>query len=204
MLKAVSHIVAVPLAHIYNLILTSGVFPDQMKLAKVSATHKVGSLDELNNYRPMSVLSVFAKIAEHIINKRIRGFLMANSIIAKEQCGFCKYKSTETALLSIKEYILDNIENKIYTLGIFLDFRKAFDSIQHDQLLRKLPYYGIHGTTLQLIHSYLTQRKQYTTVNKVQSQVEFIKYGVPQGSILGPVLFLLFINDIVNIEGHKK
>lgn len=169
--------------HIYNLILSSGVFHDEMKLAKVTAIHKGGSFDKINYHRPISVLPVFSKMAEHIINRRITGFLAVNNIIAKEQYGFCKNKSAETALLKIKEYITDNIEHKIYTPGIFLDFRKAFDSIQHDLLSRKLPYYGIRGTTVQLIQSYLSSRKQYTNVNNIRSQLEFIKYGVLQASI---------------------
>nr|XP_037268910.1 uncharacterized protein LOC119160779 [Rhipicephalus microplus]XP_037268911.1 uncharacterized protein LOC119160779 [Rhipicephalus microplus] len=122
-LKAISHIIATPLTHIYNFMLSSGVFPDQMKVAKVTVIHKGGSFDELNNYRPISVLSVFAEMAERVIYKRIMCFLNANIIIAKDQYGFCENKSAESALLSIKEYILDNIGHTIFTLGIFLDFR---------------------------------------------------------------------------------
>lgn len=200
-LKAVSEIVSTPLAHICNLILSNGVFPDKMKLARVTVIHKSGPVNDMNNYRPISVLSVFAKIAEHVINRRLCEFLNTYKIIAQEQYGFCKAKSSETALLEIKEQILDNIENRMLTLGIFLDFRKAFDCVQHDVLLKKLPLYGIRGVALSLIKSYLTSRTQYTTINGVSSEIQYIKYGVPQGSVLGPVLFLLYINDIVNIQG---
>lgn len=180
-LKEVSGVVAVPLAHICNLIMTTGEFPDKMKQARVSALHKGGSFDDLNNYRPISILSIFSKIAEHIINKRITGFLNTHNIITKEQYGFCKNKSVETALLGIKEEILENIENKLYTLGIFLDFRKAFDCVQHELLLRKLPFYGIRGIALHLIQSYLTSRSQFTVINKVESEMETIKYGSTSG-----------------------
>lgn len=144
-LKAVAEGLSVPLVHICNLILSQGVFPEKMKLARVTAIHKGGPTNNLNNYRPISVLSVFAKIAERIINKRLTAFLSLNNILIAEQFGFQKKKSTEVALLGIKEQILENIEMKVLTLGIFLDLRKAFDSVQHEVLLRKLSYYGVRG-----------------------------------------------------------
>lgn len=175
-----------------------------MKLAKVTVVHKGGPANELTNYRPISVLPVFAKVAEQVINKRFVRFLTAQNIIADEQFGFRKDRSAETALLGIKEKILNNIEEKAHTLGIFLDFRKAFDCVQHDVLIRKLPLYGFRGVSLTLIESYLTSREQFTVINAAASHVKTIKYGVPQGSILGPVLFILYLNDIVNIPGSEN
>lgn len=203
-LKAVSQIVSTPIAHICNLIMEKGVFPAKMKLARVTAIHKGGSFDDVNNYRPISVLSVFSKIAEHIINKRLVGFLTSQNIIVRQQFGFQKNKSPETALLGIKDEILHNIENKALTLGIFLDFRKAFDSVQHDILIKKLQHYGVRGIAGTLLMSYLTSREQYTVINGECSETNTLLYGVPQGSILGPVLFLIYINDIVNIPGASN
>lgn len=170
-----------------------------MKLARVCIIHKGGTLTNLNNYRPISVLPLFSKIAEKVINTRFSKYFLYNNIITSCQYGFQKGKSTETALLCIKNKIISNIENRLYTLGIFLDFRKAFDSIKHDILLGKLQRYGIRGLALELIKNYLSARRQFTSLNGFTSQTSLIQYDVPQGSILGPLLFLAYINDIVNI-----
>lgn len=198
-IKAVSDLLCDVVCHLMNTILFTGIFPDKMKIAKVSVLHKGGALDCIYNYRPISVLPLFSKIAEKVINTRITQHLCKRNLITEYQYGFRQGKSTESALLSIREKIATNIENQLYTIGIFLDFNKAFDSIKHPILFAKLPYYGIRGVPLQLLHSYLTNRRQFVVINNLQSDTELINYGVPQGSILGPTLFLLYINDIVNI-----
>lgn len=120
-------------------------------------------------------------------------------MIVPQQFGFQKNKSTELALLGIKEKLVENIENKHFTVGIFLDIKKAFDSVTHSILLNKLPCYGLRGQVYHLIKSYLENRKQYVTLNSCSSDQDIITTGVPQGSILGPFLFLLYVNDICNI-----
>lgn len=198
-IKAVSRLISAPLTHICNISLSQGIFPNKMKVARVCVLHKGGSLHDMNNYRPISVLPLFSKILEQVINGKLVCYLAKKNLIAQQQYGFQKKKSTEMALLNIKNKLINNFENQLYTIGVFLDFRKAFDSIKHDVLLQKLPFYGIRGIPLDLIRNYLSHRVQYTVINGFQSELKQIKYGVPQGSILGPLLFLLYINDLVNI-----
>lgn len=155
-------------------------------------------------YRPISILPVFSKGLEKIILKRLTSFADRFQILTSAQYGFRKHMSTESALLAQKEYILENFENKNMVLGIFLDFTKAFDLINHDILLLKLEHYGFRGNVLSLISSYLQHRSQYVDVNHNYSTVRPVKSGVPQGSILGPFLFILYVNELVNIDESVK
>lgn len=198
-IKAIADLIVNLLCHITNLILTTGIFPEKMKMARVAVLFKGGAANIISNYRPISVLPLFSKIVEKVINTRITTYLNKHKLISPSQYGFQRKKSTESALLSIKDKLINNIENQLYTLGVFLDFSKAFDSIKHNILLSKLPYYGIRGTSLKLLQNYLSGRSQYVVINNATSNSELIKFGVPQGSILGPTLFLLYINDMVSI-----
>lgn len=198
--KAVSDILCVPLSHICNLILRHWLFPSKMKIARVCAVHNCGDRTVLGNYRPISVLPVFSKIAEQVINSKLICFLVNKRIITEHQYVFQKGRSVESALLSIMKKIIANRENRLYTLGIFLDFKKAFDSIKHNILFSKLDRYGIRGIALDLMKSYLQNRFHFVGLGNNKSSLE-IKCGVPQGSILGPILLLVYINDVVNIPG---
>lgn len=188
------------LTHIYNIVLSTGMFPKRMKNAKVAVLYKGGDKNEMSNYRPISVLPIFSKALEKIIFTRLYKFLDSHSVITTAQYGFRSGVSTETALLHQKELILGNIEARKLTLGVFIDFTKAFDRIDHQTLLEKLFYYGIRGIALDLIESYLSDRYQCVSINRQTSMPKKIKRGVPQGSILGPLLFNLYINDIVNVD----
>lgn len=161
-----------------------GIFPDMLKIARVCPIHKGGTDHSTNNYRPISVLPVLSKVFETIMNVRIECFITKYNILCEAQHGFRKGRSCEQALLKAKHEIIDNFEQRLYTIGLFIDLRKAFDSVNNDVLLDKLHDYGIRGVALKLVQSYLTNRYQYVTINNVKSQQLKIVNGVPQGSAI--------------------
>ena len=176
--------------------LNQGVFPEELKTANVLPLYKADDPMLFNNYRPVSLLTVLSKVFEKIMYNRLLNFLDTYNILFKNQFGFRKNHSTYMATMLLMEGITKSLENSEYVIGIFLDFSKAFDTVDHDILLRKLYHYGIRGNALQWFESYLKNRKQFVTYNGVSSDTKLITCGVLQGSILGPLLFLIYINDL--------
>lgn len=202
--KYVLDLVVQYIAYVFNLCLSQGVFPTRMQVAKVTILYKKGDKNEMANYRPVSILPVFSKGLEKIILSRLCHFSEKHSLINNEQFGFRKHRSTELALLEQKEFILNAFEDKQLALGVYVDFTKAFDYLNHALLLQKMERYGFRGKTLLLLKSYLGTRKQFVCVNGHSSERKPIFSGVPQGSILGPFLFNVYVNDIANTDKGAK
>ena len=204
MLKLAAPAICLPLTIIFNQCLEEGIFPDLLKVAKVIPVHKGKSTFDPSNYRPISLLPIISKLFEKLIYSRVYSFICDENILYKRQYGFQRNKSTELALLDLQSNIVDSLENKEIPCAIFLDFAKAFDTVNHEILLHKLEHYGIRGKTFDWFKSYLSNRKQCVSVNGVVSELQSIAHGVPQGSILGPLLFLLSINDITTTSDVFK
>ena len=196
LLKEIKHEIIKPVTLITNQCILTGVFPDKLKIAKVIPIHKKDDKTQLENYRPISILPAISKVIERVIFDQMHDYFTPTNYILKANMDLEKTHSTELAAAEMIDRITQELDRGYTPLNIFLDLSKAFDTLDHEIMLYKLEYYGVTGPALQLLRSYLSDRKQYVEFENVKSDSMIIKTGVPQGSILGPLLFVIYVNDI--------
>lgn len=203
LLKKIKDTLIIPLTKLLNFCINEGVYPDCFKISKVIPVYKKGDRAEVNNYRPISLIPALSKVFEYLLKDQLLSYFEKNSILNNFQYGFRKGKSTTLALMDLLEYVVEGFEDGLYIGATLCDLSKAFDCISHDILLTKLRYYGLNDLSLELMKSYLIGRKQQTSTGGVLSGETSVDHGVPQGSILGPLLFIIYVNDIGNSTEQK-
>ena len=195
-IKDGADILAEPLASLINRCLANSRFPSAEKCSKVIPVYRSEERSILDNYRPISILPVLSKVFERVVHQQLYTYLEENNLLSKNQFGFRTNSSTQHAVTKFSDSIRQNMDKGLMTGTIFIDLRKAFDTVDHARLLSKLTIYGIRNEKLMWFEDYLFNRTQFVEFESAVSSIHPISCGVPQGSILGPLLFTLLINDI--------
>ena len=203
--KVLEHLISGVLCYFFNKSVTSGNFPTCLKTARVIPIYKgKGDSSSVNNFRPISILPIISKIFEKLMYARLNRFLSFSDILVKHQFGFRQNRSTSDAIIEFLDHVYNTINASEFLIAVFLDLSKAFDTVCHSILLNKLSHYGIRGKALDWFKSYLTNRSQFVQINNSKSHVKSISSGVPQGSVLGPLLFLIYVNDMYLSCKHSQ
>ena len=203
-IKLICDYIAPYLCRFYNDFMCNGLYPDVLKTARVTSIFKSGNSTLVSNYRPISNSPTINKVFELLTHSRISSYIEHQKLISINQFGFKKNISTTCAIFSFVYDVLETFNKKFFTVALFLDLRKAFDSVNVDLLCLKLNMYGFRGFSIEFLRSYLNNRKQFVYVNGKSSRVDSINIGVPQRSVLGPKLFNVFINDLLSIDPGKS
>ena len=197
MLKFIPEEISSVLAKIFNMSIALGSFPIQWKAATVTAVYKRGNRSEINNYRPISILPLVAKIFKRAVDRQFRIFLESHKLLFQHQQGFRKLHSCQSALISLTDTLFTNRNDKKHSIIASLDYSKAFETLDHKILLNKLAALNMSESALSWFTSYLANRRQCVKYNAALSDYEQIEFGVPQGSVVGPTMFIIYVNDLL-------